>query len=121
LMLAFTVQFSRYGRSRHLIAAYPGAATAVAVTARGRSAECRSWPWPAKAGPAGRAKRPFPQDPTACSARPPPADTVPSRRSGCTGCATAHEPNSQCSTSEQPLRDVAVTSGVGPPGGTAPG
>ena len=49
MMLASTVQFSRYGRSR--------AHTAASATGR--------------AGPRD-GKRPFPQDPTACSARPSP-------------------------------------------------
>ena len=62
-MLASTVQFSRYGRSR--------------------------WPHPCGAGlpvldrGLGRG-RPFPQDPTACSAREPLATGVPSRQAGCT-------------------------------------
>src|SRR5207248_10718885 len=54
VMLASTVQFSRYGRSR-LPAALTGAA----------------------AGPAECALRPFPQHPTACSAREPLASGVP--------------------------------------------
>jgi len=56
VMLASTVQFSRYGRSRP------------PVNPHGYGGR----PWPRGAS------RPFPQDPTACSAREPLASGVPS-------------------------------------------
>jgi hypothetical protein len=62
VMLASTVQFSRYGWSR------PSSPLRA----------CR----PVLAE--GAIKRPFPQDPTACSARPPPRTRVPCCRSSCT-------------------------------------
>ena len=64
VMLASTVQFSRYGRSRRLTPS-PGEAN--------RSIEGQD------------AKRPFPQDPTACSACATPMVSVPPA-SGCTSC-----------------------------------
>src|SRR5206468_5105773 len=93
VMLASTVQFSRYGRSR-LPAALAGAA----------------------AGPAEGALRPFPQDPTACSAREPLASGVPSpyRGKGCTSRRElVHGPNNQCSTSELPPQDIRLRYGSG--------
>jgi len=103
VMLASTVQFSRYGRSR-LPAALAGAA----------------------AGPAEGALRPFPQDPTACSAREPLASGVPSpyRGKGCTSRRElVHGPNNQCSTSEHPSSCSAPQQGspAGVPGGRPPG
>ena len=53
--------------------------------------------------------RPFPQDPTACSAREPLASGVPSpyRGKGCTSRRElVHGPNNQCSTSELPPQTV---------------
>jgi hypothetical protein len=90
MMLASTVQFSRYGRPRH-----------PAPCERRR---CRSWLRLV-------AIRPFPQDPTACSAWSLPQADVPSRGgrmlaqtpSGRT-CRPERKlrPNNQCSTNEQP-------------------
>ncbi len=76
MMLASTVQFSRYGRSRPRHA------------------------WGAAAGPdRGGRQRPFPQDPTACSASRPLTYRVPSRRGGRTnGRELTRGPNNQCST-----------------------
>jgi len=94
VMLASTVQFSRYGRSRP------------PVHPRG----CGS-----RSGPRGP-MRPFPQDPTACSAREPLASGVPSpyRGKGCTSrCELVHGPNNQCSTSELPPQDVRLRCGSG--------
>jgi len=63
MMLASTVQFSRYGRSR-------------TCGARGDEGN-RSWPKVRPPGAVTAPKRPFPQDPTACSARSPPGSRVP--------------------------------------------
>jgi hypothetical protein len=95
VMLASTVQFSRYGRSR------PPLPSRVRrpVLAEGAS-------------------RPFPQDPTACSAREPLASGVPSPDTrGRQGCTSRHElvhgPNNQCSTSELPPQDTRLRCGSG--------
>jgi hypothetical protein len=73
MMLASTMQFSKYGRSRHLDRRVPRLAHRIqcvlnplsSVRNRGRTARCRSIQ--------GRTKeRPFPQDPTACPASSPP-------------------------------------------------
>ena len=63
MMLASTMQFSKYGRSRHPDRRVPQPTHN--VRDRGRTAGCRSSPREDK-------ERPFPQDPTACPARPPP-------------------------------------------------
>jgi hypothetical protein len=66
-MLASTMQFSRYGRSRRPNRRVPRHSApdpelnSAVPPERGRSAGRRSWP-------RGVPKRPFPQDPTACSA-----------------------------------------------------
>ena len=70
MMLASTVQFSKYGRYRHLDRRVPRFSArwihpAWSAHDRGRSARSRSSPREDKT-------RPFPQDPTACSARPSP-------------------------------------------------
>jgi hypothetical protein len=108
VMLASTVQFSRYGRSRPRLT-LPGVATG---PVRGKAA-----------------RRPFPQDPTACSARVSPTDSVPSqlpgarRRAG--GCTSrrglTHGPNNQCSTSEQPLGRLRKSGEIISPGSRSPG
>jgi len=63
LMLASTMQFSRYGRSRSAHLRIRGGAIPVRETSF----------------------RPFPQDPTACSARPSPPPPFQSRRTVLTG------------------------------------
>jgi hypothetical protein len=92
MMLASTVQFSRYGRSR----------SSLAVRRAG-------------AGPyRGSPLRPFPQDPTACSAC---APLWQSFRVACATVLTLPElvprPNNQCSTSELPPQDVRLRCGSG--------
>ena len=62
MMLASTVQFSKYGRSRSCFTLLAKKAPVLAeVDLRYQKAP----------------RRPFPQDPTACSARPPPGSCVP--------------------------------------------
>jgi hypothetical protein len=59
------------------------------------------------------ALRPFPQDPTACSASGPLAPRVPSRQGGCTNeRELTRGPNNQCST-ERPSRNVRSGYGSG--------
>jgi hypothetical protein len=92
MMLASTVQFSRYGRYRP--SPPIGADEPVLVE------EAQ--------------KRPFPQDPTACSARPPPETGVPCRKSGRTSRPElVPGPNNQCSTNEQPPQGVRLRCGSG--------
>ena len=59
--------------------------------------------------------RPFPQDPTACSARGPATSSVPSRLTPgvLTSRGLAHGPNNQCSTSELPSQDGCLRYGSG--------
>jgi hypothetical protein len=91
MMLASTVQFSRYGRSR------PCDALGGEGTGPGRGAAFGivTMPW-----------RPFPQDPTACSARSPPepafraARAIKHEAAVLTGPAMTLGPNNQCSTNE---------------------
>jgi hypothetical protein len=92
MMLASTVQFSRYGRSRS-----PGRLADGGETGPVRLA----------------AKRPFPQDPTACSARASPRSGVPCRgvlrHCGRTNLPRLMpEPNNQCSTNERPPQNVLL-------------
>ena len=90
MMLASTMQFSRYGRSRSAHLRIRGGAIPVQGTVR-----C-----------------PFPQDPTACSASPSPPP--PFRPGGRTNWVeTTSWPNNQCSTSELPSRDVRPRYGSG--------
>jgi hypothetical protein len=59
------------------------------------------------------ALRPFPQDPTACSAWPVPGVSVPPA-SGCTNWpGQLPRPNNQCSTSELPPRNTRPSCGSG--------
>ena len=69
MMLASTVQFSKYGRSRHLDRRVPRLAHSLEIQCE----QCVTEAVRRDVGPVqGRTKeRPFPQDPTACSARPP--------------------------------------------------
>jgi hypothetical protein len=91
VMLASTVQFSRYGRFRRP-SPLPGGAHR---------------PW------LKEALRPFPQDPTACSAWPVPGVSVPPA-SGCTNWpGQLPRPNNQCSTSELPPRNTRPSCGSG--------
>jgi hypothetical protein len=87
MMLASTVQFSRYGRSRSCDANSGEGAGPSEVQRPGVSAPAR----------------PFPQDPTACPARPPPESRVPfhPKANVLAGPAVTLGPNSQCSTNEQ--------------------
>ena len=95
MMLASTVQFSRYGRSR------PRNAFAPRVTGPGRGQALVS-----RSSNSGTPKRPFPQDPTACPARPPPgpafraARVQRTRAAVLAGPAMTLGPNNQCSTNE---------------------
>ena len=86
-MLASTVQFSRYGRSRH---------PHTSASAAGRT------------GSEGMPQRPFPQDPTACSTSQSPPPPVPTpRKPGRTELRQPiSRPNNQCSTSELPPQDI---------------
>jgi hypothetical protein len=62
----------------------------------------------------GGRQRPFPQDPTACSASKSLTDRVPSHRGGRTnGRELTRGPNNQCSTSELPPRDIHPGYGSG--------
>ena len=86
MMLASTVQFSRNGWSRSCDANSGEGAGPSEVQRPGVSAPAR----------------PFPQDPTACPARPPPESRVPfhPKVNVLAGPAVTLGPNSQCSTNE---------------------
>jgi hypothetical protein len=68
MMLASTMQFSKYGRSRYLDRRVPRPAHLLDVQRK----QCATEAVRRDTGPVqGRTKeRPFPQDPTACPARP---------------------------------------------------
>jgi hypothetical protein len=80
MMLASTMQFSKYGRSRPLDRRVPRFAHLLdnqAMCDRGRSARGRSSPREDK-------ERPFPQDPTACPASSPPRTAFLPHKCRCT-------------------------------------
>jgi hypothetical protein len=99
-MLAFTVQFSRYGRK-------PSPARRI----RARQAQARM--------SQRHAKRLLPQDPTACPEPSPsasPRSAAPRRGSVLTGRPQESEPNNQCSTRKHGRPAThAVTRGAGAP------
>ena len=114
MMLASTMQFSKYGRSRHLDRRVPRSqmclpareALADKVCNRGRSARCRS-------SPREDQRASLPSGPNSVLDQAVPAVRVPPA-SGCTNRAgSLPRPNNQCSTNEQPPQNIRLRCGSG--------